>query len=440
MSESPISGPLARHTTSAAGQRAALRHFTLQDSLAENRYLSEDVWFALWPVKPKPSVKRATSLANRRLSPSQVSHVMRDGRVNVVKAMLVWNRPDDEALELALAAKNSQQLCETILEAEGSVRYEPTVRSRLVNAAQGIWVLEQLRFADEAEIRARIKAWSDWAPRHSRARTMELAKLVEARPEVVDAFVDSPVLELVSAAAGSRHLRDGDLQLKIANLHKTVALEGDNLITYKFALLKLANLPACREETFKALETASKLDGLSEVANALSRRLAKADRGTLVEPYEEVSEENRIKWLFRRALPKFEDAQDKPLEAEALGRNPNLTKEQAEEIAVFAAHRPLGMLDPEGLLRQLCARYGLTAIVREEHEPHFRGWEPHGPEFPDIRGTLKEAVLRRDGEFVAAWLDYSGLEEQEWFGVFAVADANPSITVEELCVLARSLA
>ncbi len=440
MSESPISGPIARHTASDAGQRAALRHFGIQNDLASNPFLSEEHWFALWPSKPKPSVKRASALAERLLSSAQLSHVVRDGRVNVLKAALGWNRPDDAVIEIALAAKNSQQLCEAILEAERGVPYDESTRSRLVAAAQGIWVLEQLRFADTAEIRSRISTWADWAPRHSRARTMELAKLAEAHPDVIDAFVNSSSLELVSTAAGSRHLRDVDLQLKIANLHTTMTLEGESLTTYKFALLKLANLPACREETFEALKQAAKLDGLGEIKEALTRRLAKSDRGTLEESYEEVSDENRIQWLFRRALPKFDNAQDKPLEAEALGHNPNITLPQADAIAMLALRWPDGMVDPDGLILELSERFGLSIPPREDYGFNDRVWDPYGPWLPQVEGQLKDVVARRDGEFAAAWLDQAGLNEQEWFGLFAIADANPFITIEELCVLARSLA
>jgi hypothetical protein len=433
MSDKPIAGHLARYTTSHVAQKAASHHKHTHEMLSMNDELAEDVWFALWPFKPKVLVSVGNGLAARRLSPAQLEHVVKDGRVKLLKSALLKNTLHPAAIELVISSKNAAQLAEAVMDDSDGMIEDPTVRRRLAELAQGVWRIAELRFCDEAEIRASLTTWERWAPRWCWRRTVELSRLAEARPEVIDAFALSEDLELVSIAAGSRHLRDEQLQLRIVAL-ASKELDTEDAKTLSFALLKLVNLPACSQA---ALEEALKLKGRSsfhEVFVATTRRLKRTDRGTLTLPYEEVEDSEVLSWLLTRAAPTYQDSKPKPLEAEALAHNPHINEEQAFKLACVVQGAYSEVVDAQGTLAVLKDRFGVD--LADTHQREMVAEEPPRIIEPE---RVDYGVLRNP-HTAAAWFDSQNLSEKEWDCVFSIADANPTISGSDLVALARALA
>lgn len=444
MTQSFIAAPLAHNTASPQAHEAALHHHSLLGSLAGNEHLSEGAWFKAWPNKPRVSADVATSLAGRKLSAAQLEHVVRDGRVSALKAALFHNSLHAEAVEIVLASKNAGQLADVILDAEDGYPFDEALRCRLADAAKGHWLLQELRFMEADVVRGHLAIWPEWAPRFSVRRNNELARLAEARPDLIEDLAKSEFIDIVSAAAGSRHLRDGALQLAVIGGPEGRSLTGEDEKSYFFALLKLVNLPAATPETIELLKNLGASAKLSDIGQAARRRLDKGGRPSLTVAYEEVEDPELLKWLFRRAFPNssFANAKYKPLEAEALGHNPNISHEQAQEIAhhVTLTGSQCGMVDPESLLKVLEERFGVTAEppdLRERYANYPKRWAATAQDFSDQKLIVS---MQHDPESVTAWFDAQDLSEAEWDCLFSIADANVDITPADLVVLAKALA
>ena len=446
MSNSSIAGQIVRHSTSPGALRAALHRPALKLDLASNPRLDNEVWFAAWPSKPRIPVDAAIALVSRTLSPEQVEHAVADGRVSVIKPLLRYNSLHTGAVEALLRHKNASQLADVVLEAEEGHPYDEDLRRSLVTVAKGFWLLQELRFMDADAIRSYLASWSDWAPRWSVRRNSELARLAEARPDILEDLASSPFIDIVSAAAGCRHLRDGDMQMTVVGGPQGRSLEGEDKKSYLFAMLKLANLPAATQQTLETLQRVGKMSGLSDVGQAAGRRLAKSDRKTLECAYADVSDPDQLKWLFQRAMPaynsSFGPAKDKPLEIEALAYNPFLTEEQAQVIGAHLCgpEASIMMVDPAAALAALGEHFSTTSCEVEPLERYAPAEVERSPRDLDVPASPLSTAIRFDPVNVAAWLEQQGLSGAEWDSLLSIADANPEITTSDLVVLAKALA
>jgi hypothetical protein len=441
--DTTISGPLARHAMSPGGIRAALRRAGIKDQASSNPNLDEEVWFEAWPLKANISVAVASALVSRPLSERQIEHALKDHRVSVLKQLLRHNTLHPAAVEIVIGHKHAAQFADAVLDAEDGHPFDEQLRERLANAAQGIWLLRQLRFMDVSDIRIRLQQWPEWAPRWSVRRNNELARLAEARPEIIGDLASSQHLDLVSAAAGCRHLRDAQMQMTVIGGPAGRSLTGDNAKTYQFAMLKLANLPAATPETLEVLGGFGKKAGLEEVAHAVRRRIDRGDRPTLTDAYADVSDSAIISWLYKRALPTFDDAKPKPLEAEALAYNPFLNEEQAREIGHYLwVGSSSNFVDRDAALAALEKHYMLEQRPPLDEQPARLVVLPERRirDVDTIADTAVGLSAACDPVGLARWFDAQQLPDHEWDAVFSIADANIDITATDLLALARSIA
>lgn len=451
MADRPIASRIAAHVQSIAAQRAAARAVDLRHSLATNPHLEEEVWFDLWPTKGKIPVEVATALVGRQLSDAQLQTALRDTRIKVTEATLSHTVLPESLFEEMLASKSAKSVATVVMDRNPSWPYSPELRLSAARIAGGVHLLGALHELDVAEATTRLQQWGSWAPRWSAHRNWLLAALLERRPELVSVCAVSPFVELVSAAAGSRHLTDEQLQHAVLALPSRCSDFGD-ASSFKFALLKLVNLPACHASTLQASAAyASGRYGYDEVCEAVARRLADTSRAVLLEPYEIVEDHDVIERLLKRSLPgsnAYRTWSGKPLELEAIAKNPNITAEQAAKIADALSWCDVAtnMVDAAAVDLLLHQRFGTNlvhpatragaqeadAVADATVEGHEQAVFPDEP----VERILGSRLFARAA---ASFLEAALSEEPQWTALFGVVDANPHISMDELRVIAISL-
>lgn len=452
MADRPIASRIAAHVRGIAAQRAAACVVDLRHPLATNPHLEEEVWFELWPTKGKIPVETAVALVARPLTEAQLQTALRDTRVKVTEATLSHTVLPEALFREMLASKSAKAVATVVMDRNPVWPYGAELRLDAARAAGGEHLLGVLHELDTTEATTRLQQWGSWAPRWSAHRNWLLAALLERRPELVAVCAASPYVELVSAAAGSRHLTDEKMQ------HEVLGLPGrcsdfDDASSFKFALLKLVNLPACHVSTLQAAAAfASGRYGYEEVCEAVSRRLADTSRAVLVEPYESVEAPDVLERLLKRSLPgsnAYRTWTGKPLELEAIAKNPNISKEQAARVAEALSwwNVATNMIDAAGVDLLLHQRFGTNLVCpgsgvsaqEEEADAVDRAEKHEDVVFPDepVARILGSKMFARAA---ASFLEAALCEEAQWTALFGVADANPHITMDELRTIAVSLA
>jgi hypothetical protein len=453
MADRLIASRIAVHVQSCPAQRAAARVVELRHPLATNTSLLEEVWFELWPAKGKIPVETAVALVERPLSDAQLQAALRDSRVKVTEATLSHTVLAEPLFEEMLATKSAKSVATVVLDRNPSWPYSEELRLRAARIAGGLHLLETLHELDTPEVTSLLQQWGTWAPRWSARRNWLLAALLERRPELVPLCAASQFVELVSAAAGSRHLNDEKLQHAVVAL-PTRCTNFEDANSFKFALLRLVNLPACHSSTLQMTSAYTNgRYGYEEVSDAVSRRLADTNRAVLAEPYEAVSDTDVIARLLKRSLPgsnSFRTWTGKPLELEAIAKNPNINAEQAAKIAEALTWWEVAtnMIDASSVDQLLHQRFGTALAATNRQSPEeqagsaFLGNQDNSavldvqPE-DEVSRVLNSRLFAKGA---ALFLEAVLTDEAQWTALFGIVDANPNISLLDLQVIAASLA
>ena len=454
MTDRPIATRLTPVLTSIEAQRAAAHRVELRSPLTVNTALHEEVWFELWPKKGKVSSNDAVNLANRQLTAAQFAHAMTDKRAGVLTAALQGTELSQETVSGLLEQRNAAASSAILLDKPGPWPYGPELLGKAARLAKGLHLLRELQVMDLDEAKGYITDWASWAPRWSHTRASLLSSLVERRPELLAVMAHSASIELVSTAAGSRHLRDVALQEVVLRSVDCQVADDDRLTSYKFAMLRLVNLPACAPSVLTEAVTLLSTfgDRFRDVVEAARNRLRDPLKGQVIEAYEDVTDPATIAWLLRRSSPgsnSYNSWTGKPLELEALGKNPNLSLEQATQIGNALSFEVVvaEMLDPSALCELLHERFG----VKRWYEPRDVAPDTHLPiptwasermyDAPTVAESLVSMVLRSSAWATSAaeFLEEEVLDEQQWRTLLSVIDANPDMTFDDLLIVVRSV-
>lgn len=373
---------------SAAAQRAALGVPELHEDLAANRssVLLEDVWFDLWPAKPKISAEQAGCLAGRPLTDQQIAHVLaNERRSTVISALLHANlgRLTAEQLFELLATKAvAKAAAKVVLAAQDS---SPELVAASVKILGGVPLLDWMRpeNCSDDEVASLLDTFADWAPRPSRSRSRALTRIAAERPALIGHFAGSEALALKQAAAGSRHLRAEDDQWTlIGGTEPEFAAARE----WNYILLALVNNPVCHRTVIEATAwAAAKSTDLYQVVDSARARLAAfAVKPTVTEGYDTVSDPDVLDWLISRSVPRMgwdgQEIQGRPFDMVALAANKSLSPAQARRLydalsdwgIVYALGEQIAALGAQlaELHPDLDNGQRLDGRIRDEPPPH----------------------------------------------------------------------
>jgi hypothetical protein len=447
-------------------QWAALALPHTRDALSRNAYalLDPEVWLQLW--NPKPSADQAHNLVTRKLTPEQISFVVKtERRATVIEGLLEHNAvPKPELQKLLKLKQLSARVATVELKKEHSNpgTHDEEFITELLRAAGGKELLEALgtdRFGID-EIKQLLSTYNDWAPKPGWTSSILLSRALHAHPELLPVFVDeSASMALLQAAAGSQLLSELTDQLSLLN---TVLARHDT-DRARFILMALGANPRAHRELVEkiSIECSRVPEYNSVLSNALKRLENWENAGTVTEPYDEVSDEATLARLVRRASPfsswNGDSSRPKYFELATLAKNPHLTSEMAIKVYSgldnYDVYSVLGK-DLEAASQALVENFpNLTLTVLEytpdeldrNYGPSDRGYSYHGSPRDFSQDTVEAIGNRGWDESVAAscWVhqNASDLDRVGWQVLFNLLDsADTKETLGELISAARAIA
>jgi hypothetical protein len=438
-------------------QKAVADRTDLIEHLAANKVveIDEDVWFAMYRVKPQISASLASDLVSRTLSARQRRHVFAtEKRSGPLMQMLHFNRLTAEEVCHALGTKVAPRLAE-VLVAQGfpsdpdfpeELRERVAVvagpKSRLAwldkkatlteREARDVLALDELRGSNRvsAELRSHI------------------ARLVERFPLIIDDCVKADTsCGLLQYAAGSRHLSSEALQHEAV---RTAASHKDS-VGADYAMLALANSPVAHQST---VELITKLS-LEKSPDAARRRLLAIDKKpTVTGAFKDVQDPDVLEWLVRRACSfnsRYGDyTPPKAFELAAIAPNPNLSDEQ--KLRVSSDLHTLVVREQLGEATFLAAFSAISAekpwelhidvretayTVREEAPRHLRGIEMHHEANGDVVARALSNNFRMHSHVFVENLDFT---IEQWRLFLDLCNMMPDTLLSEVAGVAEATA
>lgn len=438
-------------------QKAVADRTDLIGHLAANSVveLDEDVWFAMYRVKPQISASLASDLVSRTLSARQRRHVFTtEKRSGPLVQMLHFNRLTAEEVCHALGTKAASRLAE-VLVVQGFVSddtFPEELRERVSIVAgpkaRLAWLDKKMALT-EKEVRE-VLALDEL--RGSNRVSIELrshiARLVERFPVVIDDCVKADAsCGLLQFAAGSRHLSSETLQHEAV---RTAASHKD-AVGADYAMLALANSPVAHRSTVELIGALS----LEKSPEAASRRLAAFDKKpTVVEAFKDVQDLDVIEWLVRRACSfssRYGDyTPPKAFELAALAPNQNLSAEQKQRIDsdlhALAVREQLGeatflkafsAISTEKPWELHIDVRDTTYTVREEAPRHLRGLEMHHEANGDVVARALSNNFRMQSHVYVENLD---LTIEQWRLFLDLCNMMPDTLITEVVGVAEATA
>ncbi len=384
--------PLPRETQEV--MEAAAIAVGCGSDLAGNPGITEETWFKLYTTKPKVKAEVAKDLVSRHLTPEQTEHVLKyERRIGVVTAFLLNNVLDVERLTgLLHTVKLSDDSLNALI---AHYRDDLGAIRSIAFAAKGLPLLSWISQStpddlSDSELLDLLRDFAVWGPtanngKEGRPRRSALLALFERRPismEAVTAEGQHP--SFLDVTASSRRLVDPAHQRVVSAIDEPDAAREVGLGKYLFRHRALVHNPVVStelvrelrdwattalEELRKTEHNPSMLSGLVDLVDTASFRL---DRHpvTVTDPYEEVADPLQLQWLLSRSLPsEYNGRAGKPWDMFALARNPHLSKEQADRLAIginstaCLAHAGITRAEHQDAIRRFCEQYPESAAT-----------------------------------------------------------------------------
>ena len=417
----------------ALAEAAALTRRELFDNLADNRFISNETWYALYTAKPLPPVERAVQLVNRPLSDEQVEWVCSvETRATVMRLILAYHEVSTVALSRLACGKGlSQVTARQLIEADWVTS---TIKEQVARKAGGNALVRWLGSSDLAQCstangEAIISDTVLWGK--SKVVSHQLMRiLVDRRPDlyrsIIKVGMGHPLFRLV---LGSRHLTDPKLAesatAQILNIaYQCVAVnrsakpdDGTNLehmrrkdaarrllrACERFTAELIANTavaPALAKAAYEQFTTQTRRFG--RVADAYAARQQVHEGGydpmahAIVESYDSISDPVVLAYVVDRMVTR------RGLALADLARNPHLGK-HAETVAMWLGRSLYWDLTPneaDGVLAVFQANYPEQEIELAYGRSRTTSWEttPEVPKALYVTGDLSSTRWMRTNE------------------------------------------
>ena len=394
-------------------QNILAQEHRFREPLCLNPTLSEELWLSLWSTCAK-NLTSAQSLAGRSLTSAQRDAVLtKERRSRVLCAMMLHNELTTDEATRVLSLCSSDDVASALFAQDNlDAEFQALLGPKLPAADRLEWYANQdAASLSNTELTNALISLPEWwgTTRSLQKRSTSLKRIFARRPEVL-----TPVLTAISgdgtdsgiktAAAGCVHISDQANQARVAGLdpdtlEPTAGFTADGML---YTHLALVNNPRA---TLAIIDAVGKHSTKSEVTTSITRR-KKLNRPCVSVAFDQVSDDDTLDWLVRRASSyegRGSSSPPRPYELAALASNPHLGDQRArrvaDELSCWQCAEDLGISEVNRLLSVLKGNYAVLGDVTEYVEtPEPVRYRAPDPE--ELDAEMLERVASRPASVV----------------------------------------